>query len=122
MDGDRVALGRIFFGEEVTHGIDEAMCYGRREGDVFVARKMRVHTDAEFERRRQRDALGARPAPARRRCQRVGGKRRVADNGVTASSPRISIVAERRLSGRRAKLSVERNVQQYVQHENRTKV
>ena len=44
-----VALGRIFFGEEVTHGIDEAMCYGRREGDVFVARKMRVHTDAEFE-------------------------------------------------------------------------
>jgi hypothetical protein len=28
-------------------------------------------------------------------------------------------VAERRLSGRRAKLSVERNVQQYVQHENR---
>src|SRR6267378_4683776 len=43
MGRDRVALGRIFFGEEVTHGIDEAMCYGRREGDVFVARKMRVH-------------------------------------------------------------------------------
>ena len=120
MGRDRVALGRMFFGEEVTHGIDEAMCYGRREGDVFVARKMRVHTGAEFERRRQqRDALGARPVPARRGCQRVGGKRRVADNGVTASSPRISIVAERRLSGRRAKLSVERNVQQYVQHENR---
>ena len=74
MGRDRVALGRIFFGEEVTHGIDEAMCYGRREGDVFVARKMRVHTGAEFERRRQqRDALGARPVPARRGCQRVGG-------------------------------------------------
>jgi len=34
---------------------------------------------------------------------------------------RISIVAERVLSGRRAKSSVERNVQQYVQHENRPK-
>ena len=34
---------------------------------------------------------------------------------------RISIVAKRVLSGRRAKLSVERNVQQYVQHENRPK-
>ena len=34
---------------------------------------------------------------------------------------RISIVAERVLSGRRAKLSVERNVQQYVQNENRRK-
>jgi hypothetical protein len=122
MGRDRVALGRIFFGEEVTHGIDEAMCYGRREGDVFVARKMRVHTGAEFERRRQqRDALGARPVPARRGCQRVGGKRRVADNGVTTSPSRISIVAKRVLSGRRAKLSVERNVQQYVQHENRPK-
>ena len=122
MGRDRVALGRIFFGEEVTHGIDEAMCYGRREGDVFVARKMRVHTGAEFERRRQqRDALGARPVPARGGCQRVGGKRRVADNGVTTSPSRISIVAERVLSGRRAKLSVGRNVQQYVQHENRPK-
>ena len=34
---------------------------------------------------------------------------------------RISIVAERVLSGRRAKLSVERNVQQCVQHKNRQK-
>ena len=83
---------------------------------------MRLHTGAEFERRRQqRDALGTRPVPARRGCQRVGGKRRVADNGVTTSPSRISIVAERVLSGRRAKLSVERNVQQYVQHENRPK-
>src|SRR5258708_13651995 len=48
MGRDRVALGRIFFAEEVTHGIDEAMCYGLREGDVFVARKMRLHTGAEF--------------------------------------------------------------------------
>src|SRR5882757_10273119 len=46
------------------------------------------------------------------------GKRRVADTGVTTNPSRISIVAERVLSARRAKLSVERNVQQYVQHEN----
>src|ERR1700730_12917481 len=83
---------------------------------------MRVHTDAEFQsRRQQRDALGARPVPARRGRQRVGGKRRVADTGVTTSPSRISIVAERVLSGRRAKLSVERNVQQCVQHENKQK-
>ena len=55
-------------------------------------------------------------------ARRVRGKRRVADNGVTTSPSWISIVAERVLSGRRAKSSVERNVQQYVQHENRPKV
>ena len=48
-------------------------------------------------------------------------ERRVADTGVTTNPSRISIVAERVLSGRRAKSSVERNVQQYVQHENKAK-
>jgi hypothetical protein len=36
-----------------------------------------------------------------------------------SNQPRVS--AERVLNGGRAKLSVERNVQQYVQHENRPK-
>ena len=95
MGRDRVALGRIFFGEEVTHGIDEAMCYGRREGDVFVARKMRVLTGAEVERRRQqRDALGAGPVPTRRGCERVGWKRRVADTGVTNNASCVSVGAK----------------------------
>jgi hypothetical protein len=104
MGRDRVALGRFFFGEEVTHGIDEAMCYGRREGDVFVARKMRVHTGAEFERRRQqRDALGARPVPARRGCQRVGGKRRVADNFRRRALAVSLVVAHRSNLSRRVR-------------------
>jgi hypothetical protein len=63
--------------------------------DLFVARKIRVHTDAKLEwRRQQQGALGTRPVPARRGCQRVGRKRRFADTGVAAHTSRISIVSE----------------------------
>lgn len=50
-----------------------------------LGRNVRIPTD---ERRRQRDALEARPIPARSGCQRVGRKRRVADTGATTNTSR----------------------------------
>jgi hypothetical protein len=64
------------------------------------------------------DALGACPVLARRGCQRVRRKHRVADPGATTNTSQISTEAERVLSRTRAKLSGERNVQQNVQHDN----